>query len=269
LSEIIVQQMKKHILPGLLLAATIITATAFTTNAQIKNDKGTFTLPSRGDILVETQGYFNVNGGTLFTFADGYLANMNNGYDTAFHLIGGSSNYPMIKLRFFGQNNLVHRVTFNFSYSSDRRTISSDIAKNTNFGIALGYGCEKMFSPAERLNTYVGGDITIGYGRVTTSSGNNDASQNCWGFGLRGFTGADYYVLPKVYVGMELGWGVNYMRYGNVSYSSGNNETTTESFNAVPYITPTFRLGYMLVWTKKSKSNSEPSYRSKDKDSDE
>lgn len=261
--------MKKHILPGLLLAATIMTASAFTTNAQIKNDKGTFTLPGRGDILVETQGYFNVNGGTLFTFADGYLANMNNGYDAQFNISSGGSNYPMIKLRFFGQNNLVHRVTFNLSYTSNKMTQQSSDSKNTNFGIAMGYGCEKMFSPAERLNTYVGGDITVGYGRVTASSVNTDLSQNCWGFGLRGFTGADYYILPKVYVGMELGWGVNYMRYGVVANANGNNETTSENFNTVPYITPNFRLGYMLGWTRKSKSNSEPSYRSKDNDSDE
>ena len=262
--------MKKHILPGLLLAATIMTASAFTTNAQIKNDKGTFSLPGRGDILVETQGYFNVNGGTLFNFADGYLANMNNGYDAQFAVPSGGSNYPMIKLRFFGQNNLVHRVTLNLSYTSNKATISSSDVKNTNFGIAMGYGCEKMFSPAERLNTYVGGDVTIGYGRVTNTEGSNDASQNCWGFGMRAFTGADYYILPKVYVGMELGWGVNYMRYGVVSYAQGNNDKTSESFNAVPYIAPTFRLGYMLGWTKKSKSNSEPTYRSKDgADSDE
>ena len=261
--------MKKHILPGLLLAATLLTASAFTTNAQIKNDKGTFTLPSNGDILVETQGNFNVNGGTLFTFADGYLANMNNGFDTAFNVAGGGTNYPMIKLRFFGQNNLVHRVTFNISYNSNRATTTGNDAKSSNFGIAMGYGCEKMFSPAERLNTYVGGDITFGYGRVSSTFYNDDKSQNCWGFGVRGFTGADYYFLPKVYIGMEIGWGVNYMRYGVVSDVAGNNDRTTSTFNATPYITPTFRLGYMLGWTKKSKSNTEPSYRSKGNDSDE
>ena len=75
----------------------------------------------------------------------------------------------------------------------------------------------------------------------------------------------DYYVLPKVYVGLELGWGISYNNYGVVKYSSGDNDMTNSEFTITPYVTPFFRLGYVLGAGRKMHGNGEPSYRSRDR----
>ncbi|RYZ50746.1 MAG: hypothetical protein EOP49_13355 [Sphingobacteriales bacterium] len=261
--------MKKNILPGLILGAIMMTAPSVQSNAQIRNDRGTFTLPGNGDVLVETQTHLNLAGGSIFSLNDGFLSNLNNGLDTTFGGFTGGNYFPMLKLRFFSGNNMAHRLLFNISYSSNRQSNTGTDFKTSNFGIAVTYGLEKIFTPAERLNTYVGADITAGYTRIGAEAGPFDVSQNAFGLGLRGFTGMDYYILPKVYMGLELGWGVGFNRYGEVEFASGNSGTTTNNFTITPYVTPTFRLGYVLGWSKKTRGNGEPDYRSRDSYNDE
>jgi len=258
--------MKKLILPGLML---MMTASAINTNAQIRNDRGTFTLPSGGDVLVETQANLNLGGGQIFRLNDGFLANLNNGWDPIFAGNTGGNYFPMLKLRLFSSSTMAHRLTFNISYGTRRMEGTGTDSSASNLGIAVGYGMEKIFAPAERLNTYIGGDVTVGFGRVGAEQGPFEVEQTAWGVGLRAFTGMDYYVLPKVYLGLELGWGLSYNRYGEVEFAGGNNDMTTTAFTLTPYVTPTFRLGYVLGWSRKMQGNGEPSYRSRERYQDD
>lgn len=260
--------MKKHILPGLLIGAIMAVAPS-QLNAQIRNDRGTFNMPGTGDVLVETQARINVGGGSLFDLNDGFLYNLNNGLH--FGAVGAgsysSSNYfPMLKLRKFVSNGLAIRTLLNISYNSQR--VDAPLADTTisNFGIGVGAGIEKIFHPAERLNTYVGADVMLGFARIGAETTGVDNYQSAFGFGLRGFTGMDYYFLPKVYAGIELGWGLSYNRYGEVNYSAGDNNTTNSEFTLTPYVTPVFRLGYVLGNAKKMHGNGLPSYRTNDSD---
>lgn len=257
--------MKKIILPGLFLGAVMAFAPVSQSNAQIRNDRGTFTLPRQGDILVETQtGLFGSDG--FFTLNDNFLQNLNNGL--SFRSAAENQNYfPALKVRMFGRNNLVHRVSLNISYSSQNVTDSSIDYRTNSFGIAASYGIEKVFEAAERLNTYVGADATIGFVRAGEKWPYYDTHQSGFGFGIKAFTGMDYYVLPKVYLGMELGYGLAFNTYGNVHYYVGNNNTTNSNFTLTPYVTPVFRLGYVLTG-KKVRVKHEPTYRSRYYDND-
>jgi len=264
--------MKKHILPGLLIGA-MMTFASSQSNAQIRNDRGTFNMPGKGDVLVETQARINLGGGHFFDLNDGFLGNLNSGLDTA--TVGtfgvGTSNYfPMLKLRKFTSNGMAWRMLLNISYNNQKVSVGSVDTKVTNFGVGVGLGAEKIFTPAERLNTYVGADLMLGFARIGAKSTGVNNDQNAFGFGLRGFTGMDYYFLPKVYAGIELGWGLSYNHYSAVHFNVGDNDMTSAEFTLTPYVTPFFRLGYVLGCSgKKMHGNGEPSYRSHGNDDDE
>lgn len=261
--------MKKHILPGLLIGAMMAFAPS-QTKAQIHNDRGTFNMPGKGDLLVETQARVNVGGGGLFDLNDGFLSNLNSGLDIGLTGYSSSNYFPMLKVRKFTSNNMAMRFMLNISYNSQRIDSGSSNLKVNNFGIAAGWGIEKIYAPAERLNTYIGADVMLGYAKLgLKGSGNIDTRQGAFGFGLRGFTGMDYYVLPKVYLGLELGWGLSYNSYGVVKFDSGDNDITQSEFTLTPYVTPVFRLGYVLGNGRKMHGDGEPSYRSKHSSDDD
>ncbi len=260
--------MKKHILPGLLVGAIMAFAPS-QSNAQIRNDRGTFNMPGTGDVLVETQARINVGGGSLFDLNDGFLYNLNRGLDIGLMNYGNSNYYPMLKLRKFVNESTVIRVMANISHSAQRIDGPAIDTSLNNFGVAIGAGIEKVFRPAERLNTYIGADVMFGYARLgaeTRGVITNNIDQGAFGFGMRGFTGMDYYFLPKVYAGIELGWGLSYNRYGEVKFNGGGNNRTASEFTLTPHVTPVFRLGYVLGCTKKHRGHGEPSYRSRDMD---
>jgi len=87
-----------------------------------------------------------------------------------------------------------------YEYGNTMTTTSTASAISTNFGSNI--------NPA----TTYGGNA-----RVLT---NKDAST--LGFGLRGFVGAEYFVLPKISIGGEFGWGFGFtsMGRGEVEYEA-------------------------------------------------
>ncbi|HRO42956.1 MAG TPA: hypothetical protein PL009_08985 [Flavipsychrobacter sp.] len=263
--------MKKHIFPALLIGA-IMTVAPSQSDAQIRNDRGTFNMPGKGDVLVETQARINLGGGSLFDLNDGFLWNLNNGLDIGANNFSSSNYFPMLKVRKFTSDNTALRFLLNISYNSQRVDGPVVDTNLNNFGIGVGMGFEKIFKPAERLNTYIGADVMLGYARMGAKIDgpvDNNIDQGAFGFGLRGFTGMDYYFLPKVYAGIELGWGLSYNRYGVVNFTNGDNNRTSSEFTLTPYVTPVFRLGYVLGATKKMRGNGEPTYRSNDGGDDE
>ncbi len=256
-----------------LLALGMWAATSNNATAQIKNDRGTFTLPSRGDVLVETQANLNFTGGGIFNLNDGFLSGLRNGFsriglDTLdFHR---AAYYPLLKLRLVGNHNIIHRISFNISYNSQSfNQLPKTDVRGSEYGGAISYGIEKYYTPAERLLTYVGGDVSIGYARQSIIADSSSA-QNAYGAGIRVFTGADYYVLPKVYLGIELGWGLGYYHYGEAEFNNRRTTANNNDFLVTPYITPVFRLGYVLTNCKhKMKGDGEPMYRTMEKDDDD
>jgi len=237
-------------------------------NAQIKNDKGTFTKPGAGEWVFETQMRVDATGGALFSLNDAFLSNLSSGMSS--DLVGDnftSKNYfPMLKIRKFKSDKSVQRFGMNLSYSNNSTKVTeldpitnanvTSTDKYSDLGLAVSYGVEKHFNGAERLSTYVGLDATIGFNNIShkyTEPGNSDKqSQFGFGLGVKAFTGMDYYFIPKVYLGIELGYGLGFNTYGKVKYSTTpsnvgdpkDNGTTSNGLTLTPFVSPTFRLGY-------------------------
>ncbi len=240
---------------------TVAAAVAmFSANAQITNDRGTFTKPAAGEFAFETQISPNIVGGGIFNLNDPFLQNLSGGISygtiaantgTANSFAQVNPSFPMLKGRYFLSDGLALRAQLGVVTSS--RTIDNDgnkdrIAKN---GFALALGLEKHFTGAERLSTYAGADILFGVAngnaKVATPAAEYKSSQTGIGFGLRVVSGFDYYFIPKVYLGAELGLGLGVNSYGVVKAEGGgltDGKVKSRSFQVDPFITPAIRLGY-------------------------
>jgi len=230
--------------------------------AQIKNDKGTFEKPVKGNLLVETNMTPNIVGGTLFSLNDLFLQNLSNGLNkNAISPNTGETNrptvtLPLLKGRYFIEDNMAIRSMINVAWGSITVDDDGDKFKLSETGFAIAVGIEKHLTGAERLSTYIGGDILFGLNNFASSRpgiDNNGAdvtferSQSGIGFGIRGVTGFDYYFIPKVYLGMELGYGLMYKSYGVLKASGGTLEDGKEKSSEIglsPFINPALRLGF-------------------------
>jgi len=125
------------------------------------------------------------------------------------------------------------------SLTSGASAADSAVVKTSGSNIVLGGGIEKR-KGSTRLQGFYGGEamIMLGSGKVTNeyetpvSATNPVATRNTevknggtFGFGLRGFVGAEYFVLPKLSVGGEFGWGL-------ALNTNGEGETSTEGWDA-------------------------------------
>ncbi len=248
-----------------ILFSLVAVAAAFSANAQIKNDRGTFDKPVAGNLAIELQVSPNVVGGGSFNLNDPFLQILASGLNTGAITgnTGSSQSFadltavsPMLKGRYFLSDNLALRVQLGIlSASSTAKdepvpgTSTKDKIGQSGFAVAIGL--EKHYSGAERLSTYVGGDLLIGTASARSSFDNGTdefkSAQGGFGFGLRGVTGFDYYFIPKVYIGAELGLGLSYNSYGVVKASGGALEDAkakSSEFALTPFVLPAFRLGF-------------------------
>jgi len=136
---------------------------------------------------------------------------------------------------------------------------------NSSFDLILRPGVEKHFSGTEKLSPYVGSEMYIGLGYT------NQNSESLWGanevmvtktktrtgsLGINLLTGADFYFTPKVYIGVEMGFGFlregrgkNSTEYENPddpSKENMNEKGNSSQFNWGPNYQGTFRIGYHL-----------------------
>ncbi|MFZ9848601.1 MAG: hypothetical protein ACO3EE_10675, partial [Flavobacteriales bacterium] len=102
-----------------------------------------------------------------------------------------------------------------------------DVAKVSTSNIGLTFGLEKRKGKT-RLQGFYGAELGVMVGTAKTSNecGNALSADNpvfraaesklgsVFGLGLRGFIGAEYFILPKMSIGAEFGWGLAYTRIG-------------------------------------------------------
>ena len=138
---------------------------------------------------------------------------------------------------------------------TDPNITVNDSWKNSGRNIVIGGGLE-MRRGKTRLQGYYGGMLWImmtgggdeyTYGNAFSTTNTSPTVTLTWapitsgpaigssrttsttagsgfGFGLRGFIGAEYFILPKISIGAEYGWGVGMM-------NTGEGETVTESWD--------------------------------------
>jgi len=174
-------------------------------SAQVTTNAGTFNKPAEGDTAFEMQFMPNLDGAAMF-----------------------ADRGATVTMRKFESADKAVRWSASLDYNND-----GDRLTPTNYSLGLGYGIENHFTGAERLSTY------WGYGASMTYRGESDYEQDVLRtdddgipildgqgneqfdavtvegadgvltLGAGVFLGADYYIMPKVYVGVELGYGLD------------------------------------------------------------
>ncbi len=223
-------------------------------NAQttmVKNDNGFVVTPEAGDWALGADASPILN----------YVGNMFNG-STANSLNNAFVNNNAIFGKYFVDENTAYRASIRITTVSDKVITLTDTSstatpsyiedetKTSGFGFYLSGGIEKRRGHG-RLQGYYGGELGLGFGgtpKVTNTYGlaisaTNPGPRNTevktgasFTVGLRGFIGAEYFVIPKLSLGVEFGWGLSFR-------NTGEGETTTESWNGTAVETTVSRTG--------------------------
>lgn len=212
-----------------LFSAAALLAFGFANAQDIKTDAGTFTKPKSGTYIMEASMTPNVTGGGIFS-----LPSLNSDLG----LLG-------IKVRNFSSDSKAIRMGANLSVLN-----SGEDNVDTEFSVGASIGVEHHMKGAERLSTYWGYEGNVGYvssngtpdilddfGDVTTEGTPKGTK---FGFGANAFTGFDYYIMPKIYLGVEVSYG---LAVTNTTEDGGDGVTKIQ---LAPGITPSFRMGWQF-----------------------
>jgi hypothetical protein len=191
-------------------------AFGFANAQEIKTDAGTFTKPTSGTYIMEATMTPNVTGGGIFS-----LPTLNSDLG----MLG-------VKVRKFSSDTKALRMGANLSILN-----SGEDNVDTEFSVGASLGIEHHFKGAERLSTYWGYEGNLGY--VSTGTADVDKVTK-FGFGANAFTGFDYYIMPKIYLGAEVSYG---LAITNTTPDGGDGVTKIQ---LAPSITPTFRIGWQF-----------------------
>lgn len=196
---------------------SIAVATVGFATAQIKNDKGTFTKPTAGSTIVEIS-LLDLTGGGLLSLP------------TASATIGQLG----VKARKFVSDKKAYRFIANVEVKNN-----GGATDKTDFAVAIGAGVENHMTGAERLSTYWGYEGQLGF----IANENNLPKSTSVGVAANVFTGFDYYIVPNVYLGAEISYGLGFK---TTSYSAvdGPKQPTENAIRFAPGINPSFRLGW-------------------------
>lgn len=214
--------MKKRLI---LFAITILSLTA---NAQIKTDAGSFSKPEANDVLMEVSFSPNITGSAgLFSLP----------------LLSQGSDIYVIEARKFTSDTKALRARANISI---KQNAPAGGDATTDFTFAIGLGRENHMAGKERLSTYWGYEGALGYNSATPDADIDledptaaaPVKTSTVGFSATLFSGFDYYIVPSVYLGVELNYGLGYKS----STPEGGKATSTLTIS--PGITPFFRMGW-------------------------
>lgn len=185
--------------------------------------------------------------------------------------LGGSPvSINGIKVRSFVDETTAYRLGLNINYASTK-TRSGTTAdgstemydKSSILGITLQPGIEKHMSGTNRLSPYMGAILDIGfqsssdvneYEGATANAIETVTTKGTNGFfriGANAVAGADYYISNKVYMGVELGYGLQLVNNATITTENSaagspkvDDVKPGSSFNFGPNISGLFRLGY-------------------------
>lgn len=206
-----------------MLTAVAVFAFGFANAQEIKTDAGTFRKPVAGTVIMELNFSPDLSGGNIFSLPT-FAEDLNKASGNEGGLVG-------IKARKFVSESKAYRAIANITVTN-----SGQEDAPTDFAVAVGFGIENHLKGAERLSTYWGYQGSLGYVSATNETTNFETK--VIGFQADLFTGFDYYIIPNVYLGAEISYGV------------AVTNTKVEDFDGVtglkfaPGIAPSIRLGW-------------------------
>ena len=209
----------------IILTAVAVFAFSYA-NAQIKTEAGTFTKPTEGSLLFEVSFSPNISG----VSANPAIFSLPNFY---------GSNIPGVRARKFLSDTKAIRLTGNLSIID-----SGEPGADTNFTLAAGIGVENHMKGAERLSTYWGYEGSIGLQSGNSESIDPDTfdpimeKTTTFGVSAQVFTGFDYYIMPNIYLGAEINYGIAIIN------RKPEGATGSTSIKIQPNVLPALRLGW-------------------------
>jgi hypothetical protein len=183
-------------------------------NAQIKTEAGAFTKPTAGSTQVEVTFTPNLSSGAMFANSSFY----------------DNASSTGIRLRKFSSETKAMRYTASLSVSSSGVVVAGE-KEPTAIAAAFGIGVENHMKGTDRLSTFWGYEGNVMFGKDKTKT-------TTIGVGAQLFTGCDYYIMPNVYLGAEVNFGLS------VSSVKPDGGDGTTSFSLKPGINPNLRLGW-------------------------
>lgn len=134
-----------------------------------------------------------------------------------------------IRARYFIADDMAVRVQFGIFVNNETKqdTAAGKVLKDRErlFNLNIKPGIEKHFEGTDRLSPYVGAELDIAIqsassvderitgpndaiGTVTVTGRNNRGDNGYFRFGVNLVGGADYYISKNLYLGAEVGWGI-------------------------------------------------------------
>jgi hypothetical protein len=208
---------QKQIMKKIIVTVAAIFAFGYA-NAQIKTDAGTFTKPTAGSIHVELSFSPNIAGASSSMFS------LPNFY---------GSSIPGVKVREFVSDTKAIRYSGNVSVDN-----SGVKGEDTQFTVAAGIGIENHMKGAERLSTYWGYEGNVGFQSKRADALTGTSKSTEIGVSAQVFTGFDYYIMPNIYLGCEVNYGLAIIN----NKPDGADGTT--SIKVQPNVLPALRLGW-------------------------
>jgi hypothetical protein len=159
-------------------------------------------------------------------------------------------NTGVLKFRYFLKDDLGLRLGFATNSNKTEEVDNSDPTNvgtltHKNSNTTFNLGIEKHFAGSDRLSTYAGADLLIGFRGASTEYSENGYSYNVDGaneftsgnysnvagnfFGVRLLTGADYYIAKKLFLGVEAGLNITSGKDKDIEISETGNPNVTIS----------------------------------------
>jgi hypothetical protein len=234
--------MKKSI-----LAVAVLFGTSATFAQDLTSEKGENYLPEAGDWAI------SIDATPLLGYVQGIFGSEGTGSGGSWSFLNGNN---VITGKYFTTDDMAYRGGINIGFGSTTSSaytlktgtltgeLVTDTRKVSGSNILLTGGLEWR-KGSTRLQGFYGAELGIGFGGgsnveytygntydvpggVSTQTHAVDGStdivsvNNKGGliFGLRGFIGAEYFVLPKLAIGGEFGWGLGVVTTGEGSVTS-------------------------------------------------
>ena len=244
--------------------ALVLSASTFAQNEQIQNKNGIDMMPTAGEwgVGMNALPVINYIGNAFNGNTNNNFMNNNKfvNYWAGNTLFGkymlSDDNAIRAQLRIGQFNNTYENYVYSDRVANpDSLVLDTYTTRSSTYNIGVGYEFRRG---KNRLRGIYGGEVMYMFQRGISTDytygnaygiGNQAATSTSWfnfggvaaedaegqrivsqkggnfnGFGLRGFIGVEYYVLPKICIGTEFGWGLMYGKTGEMS-------TKMESFN--------------------------------------
>lgn len=260
--------MKKSI-----LALAVVLGASSTFAQDLTSKKGENFLPEAGDYAI------SINANPLLNYVGNFFGG--NGLNVA-PTFGFNSTNSAILGKYFVEDGMAYRLGVNIGFSSvtERALVGKvgsstgemveDTKKSSTSGIYLTGGLEWR-KGTTRLQGFYGAEVGVGFGGgmkeaytygndfdfTTNPTQNNgvdgalDVRENKTKggltFGLRGFIGAEYFIIPKLSLGGEFGWGLGIAGTGEATTTVNQLNTAGTALEDKTNVTASkgssFRLG--------------------------